>query len=66
MPRILELKEVNSEVWARLDLKNVSSPVTLYTNEELHAIKEELKRDIIHAIIHLDDIIWPCEIEKDD
>lgn len=40
MPRILELKEIDGAMWARLDLDlNSASPVGLYTPEEEREIR---------------------------
>lgn len=40
MPRIAELREIEGEMWARLDfMKDLPSPVAFYTENELDKIK---------------------------
>jgi hypothetical protein len=47
MPNILELKEFGSDIWARLDIPLVGSPVYLYTSEEI----KQVKRSAIRAFV---------------
>mgnify|MGYP006935528406 CR=1 FL=1 len=53
MPRILELKEIDGALWARLDvdMANEPPPVGLYTSAEEDRLKYLARRDGIQDCI---------------
>lgn len=53
MPRILQLRDLDGAVWAKLDLKNTDSPVRLYTEKEVKQLIQDTKFDMLNAIAGL-------------
>lgn len=52
MPRIMELKEIDGAIWAKLDvdLSKDSSPAHLYTDEEYRASQNSLIEECARAV----------------
>lgn len=50
MPKIAELKEIDGNLWARLDIGFASSPISIYTEHEIKAIRKDERRLIIEMI----------------
>ena len=47
MPRIAELKEIDGQLWARMEMDRDEGAVTLWTNEEIKDFKHVCIRDFL-------------------
>jgi hypothetical protein len=54
MPRILGFKEIDGEMYVRLDITKESSPVHLYTDDEYQAARVRLIEECAQAARQVD------------
>lgn len=53
MPKVLKFEQRGDEIWARLDLKDTSSPVLLYTEKELHDLRHSDQLQLLNGLAAL-------------
>lgn len=62
MPRIMEMKEIDGAMWARLDLTKEQSPVHLYTDAEVVALREAERNDALEEAAEAAENAWRYEM----
>ena len=52
MPKIAELKEIDEQLWARMEMDRDEGEVTLWTNDEIKAYGHACVRDFLTDLFH--------------
>ena len=53
MPRILSVKKIDGQYWARLDMESFiddTQPVSLYTENEISMIRGKVRNELIEKL----------------
>lgn len=50
VPKIAELREIDGTMWARIDMTMGGSSVSLFTDAEVHAIRDDERKACIWAV----------------
>jgi hypothetical protein len=54
MPKVVELRQLAGELWARVELPDLGHKVTLWTDEEILEFEQNVRREVAEEIIRDD------------